>query len=307
MPSSHLILCHPLLLLPSIFPGSGSFQMNLFFASGGQSIVSASTSVLPMNTQDWSPLGWTGWIFLQSKGLSRVFSKEGERVEKGRNRGKETGQTVCLLTTSKTGQGSNDTANPLFFITDEFNTEFYKLTLSKILIDHVLQRFDFSGEKTEAQRRLLPWVSHSIRASRSIFHLPKQCAFRARLSWASWIGGPVLAWGMESEKCCCGVLGESVLIPKPWLPHLTRRKNNLFQRLYSGWRKEWRWICLMDYKALCKCYSFFMLLLKFRPRKSTDACRHVSLFIEFLSRYSSRIEIRVTQLLQKFHGAQHII
>ena len=111
---------------------------------------------------------------MQSKGLSRVFSKEGERVEKGRNKGKETGKTVCRLTTSKTGQGSNDTANPLFYITDEFNTEFYKLTLSKILIDHVLQRFDFSGEKTEVQRRLLPWVSHSIRDSRFIYHLPKQ-------------------------------------------------------------------------------------------------------------------------------------
>ena len=57
------------------FPASGSFQMSQFFASGGQSTgVSASTSVLPMNTQDWSPLGWTGWISLQSKGLSRVFS-----------------------------------------------------------------------------------------------------------------------------------------------------------------------------------------------------------------------------------------
>ena len=56
------------------FPASGSFQMSQFFISGGQSIgVSASTSVLPMNTQDWSPLRWTGWISLQSKGLSRVF------------------------------------------------------------------------------------------------------------------------------------------------------------------------------------------------------------------------------------------
>ena len=60
---------------PQSFPEMGSFQMSQFFASGGQSIgVSASTSVLPMNTQDWSPLGWTGWISLQSKGLSRVFS-----------------------------------------------------------------------------------------------------------------------------------------------------------------------------------------------------------------------------------------
>ena len=57
------------------FSASGSFQMSQLFPSGGQSIgVSASTSVLPVNTQDWSPLGWTGWISLQSKGLSRVFS-----------------------------------------------------------------------------------------------------------------------------------------------------------------------------------------------------------------------------------------
>ena len=57
------------------FPTSGSFQMSQLFASGSQNIgVSASTSVLPMNTQDWSPWGWTGWISLQSKGLSRVFS-----------------------------------------------------------------------------------------------------------------------------------------------------------------------------------------------------------------------------------------
>ena len=60
---------------PQSFPASGSFQMSQLFSSGGQSIgVSASTSVLPLNSQDWSPLGWTGWISLQSKGLSRVFS-----------------------------------------------------------------------------------------------------------------------------------------------------------------------------------------------------------------------------------------
>ena len=60
---------------PQSFPTSGSFQMSQLFASGGQSIgVSASTSVLPINSQDWSPLEWIGWIFLQSKGLSRVFS-----------------------------------------------------------------------------------------------------------------------------------------------------------------------------------------------------------------------------------------
>ena len=75
-PSNHFILCHPLLVLPSIFPSiSLSFHMSQFFAAGGQSIgVKASAPVLPMDTQDWSPLGWTGWISSQSKRLSRVFS-----------------------------------------------------------------------------------------------------------------------------------------------------------------------------------------------------------------------------------------
>ena len=72
MLSNHLILCHQLLLLPSVFPSI--FPMSWLFASGGQSIgASASTSVLPMNIHGWFPLGWTGWISLQSKGLSRVF------------------------------------------------------------------------------------------------------------------------------------------------------------------------------------------------------------------------------------------
>ena len=75
--------CHPIISSSVVpfssclqsFPRSGSFPMSQLFTSGLQSIgVAASTSVLPMNTQDWSPLGWTGWISLQSKGLSRVFS-----------------------------------------------------------------------------------------------------------------------------------------------------------------------------------------------------------------------------------------
>jgi len=77
--------CHPTIpssvipfsSCPQSFPASGSFPMSQLFTSGGQSTrVSASTSVLPMNTQDWSPLRWTGWISLQSllAGLSRVFS-----------------------------------------------------------------------------------------------------------------------------------------------------------------------------------------------------------------------------------------
>ena len=75
--------CHPTISssvipfssCPQSLPISGSFPISQLFARGGQSIgVSASASVLPMNTQGWSPLGWTGWISFQSKGLSRVFS-----------------------------------------------------------------------------------------------------------------------------------------------------------------------------------------------------------------------------------------
>ena len=75
MPSSHLILCCPFSSCPQSLPASRSFPMSQLFPWGGQSIgVSASASVLPMNIQDQYPLGWTGWISLQSKGLSRVFS-----------------------------------------------------------------------------------------------------------------------------------------------------------------------------------------------------------------------------------------
>ena len=75
MSSNHLIHGHPLLLCLQSFPASGSSQMNQFFPSGGQGIgASASASVLPLYIQDWFPLGWIGWISLQSKGLSKLFS-----------------------------------------------------------------------------------------------------------------------------------------------------------------------------------------------------------------------------------------
>ena len=75
VPSNHLILFVPFSSCLQSFPESGSFQMSQFFTSDDQSTgVSASASVLPMNIQDWFPLGWTGWISLQSKGFSRVFS-----------------------------------------------------------------------------------------------------------------------------------------------------------------------------------------------------------------------------------------
>ena len=73
--SKHLIFCHPFSSCPQTFPTSGSFPVGWLFASGGQSIgASASASVLPMNNQNWFPLGLNGLISLQSKGLSRVFS-----------------------------------------------------------------------------------------------------------------------------------------------------------------------------------------------------------------------------------------
>ena len=75
MPSNHLILCRPLFLLPSIFPSIRVFSKSPFFTSGGQNIgASASASMLAMNIQDWLHFRLTGWISLQSKGLSRVFS-----------------------------------------------------------------------------------------------------------------------------------------------------------------------------------------------------------------------------------------
>ena len=73
MPSNHLILCHPLFLQPSIFPSIRVFSKESVLRIKWIG-VSASASVLPVNIQDWSPLGWTGWISLQSRGLSRVFS-----------------------------------------------------------------------------------------------------------------------------------------------------------------------------------------------------------------------------------------
>ena len=75
MPSNYLILCRPLLLLPSIFTSIRAFSSeSVLFIRWPRYGVSASASVLPMNIQDWFPLGWTGWISLQFKGLSRVFS-----------------------------------------------------------------------------------------------------------------------------------------------------------------------------------------------------------------------------------------
>ena len=105
--------CHPTISSSVIpfssclqsFPASGSFQVSQFFASGGQSIgVSALVSVLPVNIQDWVSLEWTGWISLQSKGLSRVFSNT--TVQKyqffGAQLSSQSNSHIHTLTTGKT-------------------------------------------------------------------------------------------------------------------------------------------------------------------------------------------------------------
>ena len=74
MPSNHLILCCPLLLPSSIFPSLRVFSNESVLCNRWPKYWSFSFNISPVNTQDWSPLGWTGWISLQSKGLSRVFS-----------------------------------------------------------------------------------------------------------------------------------------------------------------------------------------------------------------------------------------
>ena len=114
MPSNHVILCCPLLLLPSIFLSIRVFfLLSRHFTSGGQSIgASASASVLRMNIQDWFPLGWTGWISLQSKGLSRVLSNTtvqkhqffGTQPSSQSNSHIHTGNTIALTRRTLVGK-----------------------------------------------------------------------------------------------------------------------------------------------------------------------------------------------------------
>ena len=108
--SDTIQLSHPLVPFSShlqSFLASGSFQMNQFFASGSQSIgVSASASVLPRNIQDWFPLGWTGLISLQSKGLSRVFSNTTVQ--------KFTGSTGAYSFSGRRSPSNESTLRPLW-------------------------------------------------------------------------------------------------------------------------------------------------------------------------------------------------
>ena len=158
MPSNHLILCHPLLLPPSVFPSIRrlTFPTSQFFASRGQRIgVSASASVLPMNIQDWFPLGWTGWIPLQFKALSRVFSNNHSSKASILRRPAffmvqlshpymTTGKNVALARWTFVGKGMS-----LLFLL--FNV------LSRLVIAFLPRSAKFQGGRT----RPLPW--HTLR------------------------------------------------------------------------------------------------------------------------------------------------
>ena len=101
MPPSHLILCIPFSSCPQSLPASGYFQMSQLFASGGQSVgVSASTSVLPMKTQEWSPLRWTAWISLQPKGLCPLKLQFREGFQQSIFKGQVREEPGWLLQTS---------------------------------------------------------------------------------------------------------------------------------------------------------------------------------------------------------------
>ena len=151
--------CHPAIsssVVPfsschQIFPALGPFPMSQLFAWGSQSIgVSASTSVLPMNTQDWSPLGWTGWIFLQSKGLSRVFSNT--TVQKHQFFGTQlsspynshpsmtTGKTIALTRRNFVGKVMSLLLNMLSRIRGLKITALFSILLSSYILSVVVSK-----------------------------------------------------------------------------------------------------------------------------------------------------------------------
>ena len=116
MPPSHLSLCHPLLLPPSVFPSIRVFSNESTLHIRWPKYWSFSLSISPSNeTQDWSPLGWTGWISLQSKGLARVFSSTTDQKHQffstqlssqsnSHIRTWQTGKTIALITRTSVGK-----------------------------------------------------------------------------------------------------------------------------------------------------------------------------------------------------------
>ena len=140
--------CHPANLSPVVpfsscpqsFPALGSFPMNQLVTWGGQSIgVSASASVLPMNTQDWSLLGWTGWISLQSKGLSRVFSNT--TVQKH--------QFFSAITVQSQGIWFRPYLNGLVVFLAFFNLPYLQAKMEKLYIVRKKQDWELTGSDHE--------------------------------------------------------------------------------------------------------------------------------------------------------------
>ena len=156
--------CHPIISSSVIpfsshlqsFPASGSFPMSQFFTSGGQSIgTSASASVLPMNTQDWSLLGWTDWITLKSKGLSRVFSNTtvqkhqffSSQLLRGAKKGPSYSACWLLLNPTKDFR-----CGPSPFPTGWLWQKGYQLADARV---HILSSQD--GVRVRARADIIPW------------------------------------------------------------------------------------------------------------------------------------------------------
>ena len=171
------------------FPASGFFQMSQLFASGGQSIgVSASTSVLPMNTQDWSPLGWIGWISLQSKGLKSLLQHHSSKASILRHSAffivqlshpyMTTGKTIAL--TRRTFFGK--VTSLLFNMLSRFVITF--LPRSKRLLISWLQSPSaviFGAQKTSQPLFAQVECYKHQKSNRFFFKLPSICQYHASL------------------------------------------------------------------------------------------------------------------------------
>ena len=169
---------------PQSFPASGSFQMSQLFVSGGQRIgVSASASVLPMNIQDWFPLGWTRWISLQSKGLSRIFSNT--IVQKHPFFGAQLPIHMCIyFLTSPLGSGlfHHETYNRKFYKTRFFFFFAFSNFPLHLSCRILLQKIGFTRiESKWAQQSWLIWlprIIHPLNLSLSPHtqtHTPSSC------------------------------------------------------------------------------------------------------------------------------------
>ena len=146
------------------FLASGSFQMSWFFASGNRSIgVSASTSVLPMNIQDWFPLGWTDWISLQSKGLSRAFSN-----------------------TTLMAEREEELKSLLMKVKEESEKVGLKLNIQKteIMVSGHITSWQIDGEQWKQWQTLFFWAPKSLQMVTAAMKLKDTCSLEEKL-WST--------------------------------------------------------------------------------------------------------------------------